>query len=348
MKKMYILGLIIVLIIVCFSGCILPDGEPLTTDSVTDMVEERYGKGKVEVKQIDKKTWRIFPKDYPDIKYTIKQKIGIGSVVPVPSYKKTDDSMKQVGKIVVPKFFNAEDQMKLSFSDGIIKVKWNVKNDEEVAELCTKLESMCDYIHKNYGLVVKDKSVRASFQDQKAPLNIETDNYQKEPAKWDKLNKAKITSYLDAKYGRGTYTFKKSDNDASHEGEVEINLNDYPDMPFYLAKKTNARQRGKLTDTLYYDMISNVAFNFPKDEYDESSYLEIKAEDTLEGELLNGFLIRRYFKWDEESGVISDMQAIRKALRNHINQYPMINYADYPKNKHKINPPIRMDITIDL
>lgn len=338
----------IVFIMVLCSGCVLPDGESLTTERVTEMVEERYGQGKVEVKQLNKKIWQISPTDYPDIKYTIKQKIGIGSVVPVPSYKKTDDSMKQVGKIVVPKFFNEEERTKLSFSDGIIKVKWNVKNDEEVARLCTKLESMCEYMHKNYNLVVKGKSVKTSFQDQEALRHVETDRYQKEPAKWDKISKSKIISYLDAKYGRGTYTFKKSDNDISHEGEVEINLKDYPDMPFYLAKTTNARQKGKLTDTLYNNMISNVAFNFPKDDYDESSYLNITAEDTVEGEHFNGFLIRRYFKWDEESGVISDMQVIRKALRNHINQYPMINYADYPKNKHKINPPIRMDITIGL
>ena len=56
MKKIYSLGLIIVLIIILCSGCILPDGKPLTTESVTEKAEERYGAGKVKVKRLDKKT----------------------------------------------------------------------------------------------------------------------------------------------------------------------------------------------------------------------------------------------------------------------------------------------------
>lgn len=61
MKKIYSLGLIIVLIIILCSGCILPDGKPLTTESVTEKAEERYGAGKVKVKRLDKKTWEISP-----------------------------------------------------------------------------------------------------------------------------------------------------------------------------------------------------------------------------------------------------------------------------------------------
>ena len=106
MGKIYVLVLIIVLIMVMCSGCILPDGEPLTTESVTKKVEERYGEGKVKVKQLDKKTWEISPTDFPDIKYTIKQIISHGGVIPVPAYTDEDDRMKIVGKIVLPKFFN--------------------------------------------------------------------------------------------------------------------------------------------------------------------------------------------------------------------------------------------------
>ena len=43
-----------------------------------------------------------------------------------------------------------------------------------------------------------------------------------EAAKWDKLDKDSLSSYLDAKYGEGTYTYNKSDNTVSHEGEIEI------------------------------------------------------------------------------------------------------------------------------
>ena len=42
MKKIYLLGLVITLIMILCSGCILPDGKPLTTESVTEKAEERY------------------------------------------------------------------------------------------------------------------------------------------------------------------------------------------------------------------------------------------------------------------------------------------------------------------
>ncbi|ASS37950.1 hypothetical protein [Mogibacterium pumilum] len=353
MKKINILALMLVLITVFCSGCILPDGDPLTTESVREMVEKRYGQGKVEVKQLDKKTWRITPKDYPDIKYTIKQKIGHGGVIPVPAYTHTDDRMKQVGRIVVPKFFSAEERKKLCFSGGIIKISFNVKSDDEVAALCTKLEAMCAYMHDNYGAVVKDEYVMTYFQE--TPLRLKNDRYQKKPVKWDKLSKTKITSYLDTKYGNGTYTFKRADkyswrsfDDISHEGEVEVYLNDYPDMPFYLSKKINASQSGKLTDTLYNDMVANVAFNFPKEDYEYSSNIKVSAQEKIDGLRYNGVMLDCCFKWGDETGAIENMQVIRKALRNYLNQYPMVNYSDYPKNQHEVEPPICMEISVQF
>ena len=109
MKKIYLLGLVITLIMILCSGCILPDGKPLTTESVTEKAEERYGAGKVKVKQLDRKTWEISPTDYPDIKYTIKQKIGHGGVIPVPAYTDDDNRMEILGKIVLPKFFSRKE-----------------------------------------------------------------------------------------------------------------------------------------------------------------------------------------------------------------------------------------------
>ena len=347
MKKIYSLGLIIVLIMILCSGCILPDGEPLTTKSVTEKAQERYGEGKVKVKQLDKKTWEISPTDYPDIKYTIKQKIGHGGVIPVPAYTDDDNRMKVLGKIVLPKFFSRKEIENIEFSDSIIKYKCNVKKDQDVEVLSSKLQAMCEYMNENYGPVVKDAYVTACFKEPRGVVPAVA-KYKK-PAMRDKISKSKIISYLDSKYGSGTYTFRKVPSDeVSHEGEVEVKLNDYPDMPFYLAANTNASKRGKLTDTLYSDMLANLVFNFPKGDYDSSSYLEISAQDNLDGELYNGVRLKRYLKWGDESGVISNMQAIRKALRVYLNQYPMINYSDYPKNQHKVKPPICMEISVQF
>ena len=347
MKKIYILGLIIALIMVFCSGCILPDGEPLTTERITELVYKRCGEGRAKIRQVDKKTWQISPTDYPDIKYTIKQKIGHGGVIPVPAYTYTEDRMKQVGRIVVPKFFSSKERKKLQFSDGIIKISYNAKSDADVETMCTKLEAMCEYMNNNYGAVVRDEYVMMYFDEM--PIRVSTDRKYKKTVMRDNLSRTKITSYLDSKYGSGTYTFRKVPSDeVSHEGEVEVTLNEYPDMPFYLAANTNASKRGKLTDTLYSDMLANLVFNFPKDDYDSSSYLEISAQDNLDGELYNGVRLKRYLKWGDESGVISNMQAIRKALRVYLNQYPMINYSDYPKNQHKVKPPICMEISVQF
>ena len=347
MKNIYSLGLIIVLIMILCSGCILPDGEPLTTESVTKQVQERYGAGKVKVKQLDKKTWEISPTDYPDIKYTIKQKIGHGGVIPVPAYTDDDNRMKVLGKIVLPKFFSRKEIENIEFSDSIIKYKCNVKNDQDVEVLCSKLQAMCEYMNENYGPVVKDAYVTACFKEPRGVVPVVA-KYKK-PAMRDKISKSKIISYLDSKYGSGTYTFRKVPSDeVSHEGEVEVKLNDYPDMPFYLATSTKPGKRGQLTDTLYIDMIYNLAFNFPASEYDSSSYLEVKGEENLDGERYYGVLLRRYFKWGDETGVIENMQVTRKALRSYLDQYPVVNYSDYPENKHAVKTPICMKISVQF
>ena len=347
MRKIYAIGLIIVLIMVMCSGCILPDGDPLTTESVTKKVEERYGEGKVKVKQLDKKTWEISPTDFPDIKYTIKQKIGHGGVIPVPAYTDEDDRMKIVGKIVLPKFFSKNDMKFITFSDSIIKFECNVKSDQDVEALCSKLQTMCEYMNENYGPVVKDAYIMAYFTE--PPISVPTNNKHKKPVMRDKISKSEIISYLDSKYGSGTYTFRKVPSDeVSHEGEVEVNLNDYPDMPFYLATNTKQSKRGKLTDTLYIDMINNLAFNFPASEYDTSSYLKVEGKENIGGEQYNGVFLRRYFEWGDETGVIENMEIIRKVLRNYLNQYPMVNYSDYPVNQHKVQPPICMEISVQF
>ena len=74
MKKIYILGLIIALIMVFCSGCILPDGEPLTTERITELVYKRYGEGRAKIRQVDKKTWQISPTDYPDTSIILSRK----------------------------------------------------------------------------------------------------------------------------------------------------------------------------------------------------------------------------------------------------------------------------------
>lgn len=347
MKKIYLLGLVITLIMILCSGCILPDGKPLTTESVTEKAEERYGAGKVKVKQLDRKTWEISPTDYPDIKYTIKQKIGHGGVIPVPAYTDDDNRMEILGKIVLPKFFSRKEIENIEFSDSIIKHKCNVKNDQDVESLCSKLQAMCEYMNENYGSVVKDAYVIAYFKEPRR--FIPNDLKYKKPAMRDKISKSKIVSYLDSKYGSGTYTFRKMPSDeVSHEGEVEVKLNAYPDMPFYLATSTKPGKRCQLTDTLYMDMIYNLSTKFPASEYDSSSYLTIEGEEMLYGERYYGVLLRRYFKWGDETGVIENAQVTRKALRTYLDQYPVVNYSDYPKNQHASKPPICMVVSVQF
>ena len=100
-------------------------------------------------------------------------------------------------------------------------------------------------------------------------------------------------------------TFRKvSSDEVSHEGEVEVKLNDYPDMPFYLATSTKKSNNGQLTDTLYIDMINNLTFKFPASEFDSSSYLKVEGKETIGGERYNGVFLSRYFKWGDEIGVI--------------------------------------------
>lgn len=347
MKKIYLLGLVIALIMILCSGCILPDGKPLTTKSVTEQVEERYGEGKVKVKQLDRKTWEISPTDYPEIKYTIKQKIGHGGVIPVPAYTDDDNRMEILGKIVLPKFFSRKEIKNIQFSDSIIKYKCNVKSDKDVEALCSKLQAMCEYMNEYYSPVVKDAYVIAYFNEPRR--FIPNDLKYKKPAMRDKISKSKIVSYLDSKYGNGNYTFRKVPSDeVSHEGEVEVKLNAYPDMPFYLATSTKQGKRGQLTDTLYMDMIYNLASKFPASEYDSSSYLTIEGEEMLYGERYYGVLLRRYFKWGDETGVIENIQVARKALRTYLDQYPMVNYTDYPQNQHIVKPPICMEISVQF
>ena len=347
MKKIYLLGLVITLIMILCSGCILPDGKPLTTESVTEQVQERYGVGKVKVKRLDKKTWEISPTDYPDIKYTIKQKIGHGGVIPVPAYTDDDNRMEILGKIVLPKFFSRKEIKNIQFSDSIIKYKCNVKSDQDVEVLSSKLQAMCEYMNEYYSPVVKDAYVMTSFKEPRR--FIPNDLKYKKPAMRDKISKSKIVSYLDSKYGSGNYTFRNVPSDeVSHEGEVEVKLNEYPDMPFYLATSTKLGKRGQLTDTLYIDMIYNLASKFPASEYDSSSYLEVEGEENLDGERYYGVLLRRYFKWGNETGVIENMQVIRKALRSYLDQYPVVNYTDYPENQHASKPPICMVVSVQF
>ena len=206
---------------------------------------------------------------------------------------------------------------------------------------------MCEYMNEHYSSVVKDAYVLAYFKEPRGAVPAVA-KYKK-PAMRDKISKSKIISYLDSKYGSGTYTFRKVPSDeVSHEGEVEVKLNAYPDMPFYLATSTKQGKRGQLTDTLYIDMIYNLASKFPASEYDSSSYLEVEGEENLDGERYYGVLLRRYFNWGDETGVIENMQVIRKALRSYLDQYPVVNYSDYPENKHVVKTPICMKISVQF
>ena len=68
----------------------------------------------------------------------------------------------------------------------------------------------------------------------------------------------------------------------------------------------------------------------------------------LYGERYYGVLLRRYFKWGDETGVIENAQVTRKALRTYLDQYPVVNYSDYPKNQHASKPPICMVVSVQF
>lgn len=50
----------------------------------------------------------------------------------------------------------------------------------------------------------------------------------------------------------------------------------------------------------------------------------------------------------DETGVIENAQVTRKALRTYLDQYPAVNYTDYPENQHASKPPICMVVSVQF
>lgn len=108
-EKISHIAILALLITVFCGGCVLIDGEHMTTERIQQKVDNRYGSGGAKVKQIDSNNWEVALTAYPEIIYTMKENIGIGSVVPVPEYKLSDNRMEKEGAFVGPNYFTLEE-----------------------------------------------------------------------------------------------------------------------------------------------------------------------------------------------------------------------------------------------
>ncbi|MGX7096596.1 hypothetical protein ACWOBL_07135 [Gemella bergeri] len=346
MKKFCYMIIITFLIIIFGSGCSLGDSKRLTTEEIQKRLEKRYNTGEVKVEQIDSKSWEVSLTKYPDVKYTVKEKIGLNSFAPVPEYKFVDNRIEKVCNLIALKYFTADEMKNITYSTGMVKIKWDVRDDKDISTFSSKIEKFFKDMRENYSQVVDDAIVDVLFYE---PSVISSKTDKSKLAKWEDLDEKNISSYLDTTYGKGNYSYKKSDS-VSHDGEIEVRLAAYPDIPFYLSiQKKNLGFKKVISDTRYYDASVYVANTFPKSDYDNNTqFLNIEAVETIYENELNGFYLKRYLEFEKEEDVISKISDIHKKLRNYINQYPILIYKDYPKNQEKIEPPILTELSIRL
>ncbi|AME08693.1 MULTISPECIES: hypothetical protein [Gemella] len=346
MKKPCYMIIITFLIIILSSGCSLSGSKHLTTEGIQKRLEERYNTGEVKVEQIDSKSWAVSLTKYPDVKYTVKEKVGFNPSIPVPEYKFVDNRIEKVCNLVAPKYFTVDEMKNITYSTGMVKIKWDVKDDKDIITLSSKIEKFCKDMRENYSQIVDDAVVNVLFYESSVIFPKTSKN---KLAKWEDLDEKNISLYLDTTYGNGNYTYKKS-NLVSHDGEIEVRLAAYPDIPFYLSiQKKNFGFKKVISDTRYYDTSVYVASTFPKSDYDNNAqFLNIEAVENIYGNELNGFYLKRYLEFEKEKDVISKISYIHKELRNYINQYPMLIYKDYPKNQEKVEPPMLTELSIRL
>lgn len=345
MELGYKFFIICFLIIILCSGCRLIDGEPLTTESIKKRLEKCYGEGEVEVQQMDSKNWEITLQRYPDIKYTVTEKIGPGSVVPVPQYKFTDNRMEKLGNLIAPKYFTADEMEKISYETGTIRIEWDIRNEEDIVALTAKFEEFCRDMRDNYSQIVDDTVVSVVFNE---PAVVFSDSEKLKIAEWGDLDDKSMSAYLDAKYGEKSYIFIKPESE-ENDKEIEVVLIDYPEIRFHLlTSKSDVGSKKIISDTLYQDACEYAAWTFPKSDYDDSQSLAVEGLEKIAGDCLNGFFLRRYIEWKTEQEIISKMPALHQKLREYISKQALLIYADYPQNQNRVNPPIVMQLIIRL
>lgn len=194
MKSFVIIAIMCVLIIAVFSGCSLISGEHVTEEKLVKRLEGRYGKEQFSVREVDSKTWEVSLTKYPKIKYCVKEKIGKSSIFLVPEYKVTDDRMEKVGKQVAAKYFSVDEMKNIKYFTGMIEIRWDIKVNQDISNLSSKIDAFCRDMEDNYSQIVDDAVVNVFFCE--TPLVLSGHGEKKA----DKKGEADDKSGFDTRY----------------------------------------------------------------------------------------------------------------------------------------------------
>lgn len=345
MKNVGLIAFLCSLTLVVCSRCGLIGGERLTTEALQERLEARYGKGMFTIREIDSKHWEVSLLKYPDITYTVTQKVGLNAFFPTPEYKVTDNRMEKVGAVVAPKYFSADELKGITYKCPIVEIRWDIKVGQDLSDLSRRVNAFCKEMQENYSRLVNGAVVNVFFCE--TPLALPSLD-RKEPAKWGNVDEQAIADYMNGKYGAGNYTDNKGNSD-DDDGEVKVRLKQYPDIPFSLSVQEKFLGFGKtLSDNRYPDVCAHLAFTFPTSDYGDTHFGELTAADHVCGIDLNGFFLSRYLVFKDAKDVIPKMLLLRNNLRKAIEQQPMLTFLDYPNKQEKVNPPILMKLSIRL
>ena len=265
--------LIMGLMSVCAACHIYVDGHPLTTEELRQRLEEQYGAGNYELRQVDKDHWEVSLPRYPELRYTVTKAITRGGVIPLPRHSSVENRMEKLGSLLVPKYFSPEEQKNISYTSKYaggwmqIEVRSDFSDEKSIADLQKKVEALVKDMRENYPAVAGGTgvtlSVRTTTEDQEKALRKDASKKTESPRmnmrKSGSVDDRDISNYLEAVYGKGNADYRESE---VYPGEYYIRLKNYPDFSFRLTVGRDFYGRKILSDDRYQDAIDYLRKEF--------------------------------------------------------------------------------------